>query len=165
MSNFIGCNYSSMFNSTTIEVTAWTSKYIPLFYRYICPYHPKPATNMSIPLQWILPTTCEVEHTSQWQIIHEAKLFHSGPVAHHMATQIWVNIGSDNGIFLTAPSHYLNQYRLNHQWGPLAFIHLKTISQEMLKISILDMSLKITDLRFQPHLTGTNDLKIPYLPI
>ena len=32
---------------------------------------------------------------------------------------------------LTAPSHYLNQCWLNHQWG----LHLKTISQGMLKIS------------------------------
>ena len=32
------------------------------------------------------------------------------------------------------------------------------ISQEMPKISILDTSLKITDLRLQPHLPGANEL-------
>ena len=32
------------------------------------------------------------------------------------------------------------------------------ISQEMFKISILDTSLKITDVRFQPHLPGANEL-------
>ena len=36
------------------------------------------------------------------------------------------------------------------------------ISQEMLKISILDTSLKITDLRLQPQLPGTNEL-MPFL--
>ena len=37
-------------------------------------------------------------------------------------------------------------------------IHLG-ISHEMLKISILGVSLKITDLGWQPHLTEANDLK------
>ena len=37
-------------------------------------------------------------------------------------------------------------------------IHLKAISLEMLKISILDMSLKITYLRLQPHLPRANEL-------
>ena len=27
----------------------------------------------------------------------------------HMVTEIWVHIGSGNGLFLTTPSHYLNQ--------------------------------------------------------
>ena len=37
-------------------------------------------------------------------------------------------------------------------------IHLRAISHEMLKISILDVSLKITNLRLQPHFPGTNEL-------
>ena len=37
-------------------------------------------------------------------------------------------------------------------------IHTGAISQEMLKITIHDMSLKITDLRWQPHLLGANEL-------
>ena len=40
----------------------------------------------------------------------------------------------------------------NHQWGVVA------ISREMLKISVLEMSLKITNLRLQPHLLGSNKL-------
>ena len=37
-------------------------------------------------------------------------------------------------------------------------IHMRTISQEMLMISTLDMSLKIDHLRLQPHLLGANEL-------
>ena len=38
-------------------------------------------------------------------------------------------------------------------------IYLKAISQEMLKISILDMSLSNNNLRLQPYLPGANELK------
>ena len=38
-------------------------------------------------------------------------------------------------------------------------IHLMTISQEMLKISILDMSLKITSWGINVDLPGANELK------
>ena len=37
-------------------------------------------------------------------------------------------------------------------------IHLKAISQEMIKISILEMSLQITNLRSQLYLPGVNEL-------
>ena len=37
-------------------------------------------------------------------------------------------------------------------------IHLRAISEEILKISILNMSLNITNLKLQPHLPGTNEL-------
>ena len=58
---------------------------------------------------------------------------------------------------LTTPSHYLNQYRLIiSDWG----IHLWVISWQMLKISIFDMCLKITNFRLQPHLPGANVLNI-----
>ena len=36
---------------------------------------------------------------------------------------------------------------------------ISSISQEMLKIYILDKSLTITSLRLQPHLPGPNELK------
>ena len=39
-------------------------------------------------------------------------------------------------------------------------IHLRAISHEMLKISSLDVSLKITNLRLHPHLPGTNELSL-----
>ena len=37
-------------------------------------------------------------------------------------------------------------------------IHLIAISQEMLKIFVVDMNLKMADLRLQPHLQGANYL-------
>ena len=37
-------------------------------------------------------------------------------------------------------------------------IHLKVISQKMLKISVLHMSLKITNLKLQQHLPQANEL-------
>ena len=40
-------------------------------------------------------------------------------------------------------------------------IHLGTISQEMLEISILDVSLKIVIVRLQLHLPGANELMVP----
>ena len=46
----------------------------------------------------------------------------------------------------------------NHKWG-LYFLgfHLRKISQEMTKISIIDMSFNITNLRSQLHLSGANE--------
>ena len=43
--------------------------------------------------------------------------------------------------------------------------YLGAISQEMIKISILDMSLKITHLRLQPYLTANalNELNLLHL--
>ena len=41
-------------------------------------------------------------------------------------------------------------------------IHLKAISQEMLKISVFDMSLKMSNLRLQPHLPGANELTMEF---
>ena len=37
-------------------------------------------------------------------------------------------------------------------------IHLRAISHEILKRSILDMSLKINNLRLHPYLSGANEL-------
>ena len=36
-------------------------------------------------------------------------------------------------------------------------IHLRLITDEMLKISLLDVSLKIIDLKLQPHLPGASE--------
>ena len=57
---------------------------------------------------------------------------------------------------LKVPSHYLNQYWLIIKG--VCGIHLSTISQEMLKILILEYSLKITQSKLQPHLPGANEL-------
>ena len=59
---------------------------------------------------------------------------------------------------LMAPSHCLNQCWLIIN-VILWYLHLRAMSQEMLLISILEMSLTITNLRSQPHLSGANELK------
>ena len=64
---------------------------------------------------------------------------------------------------LMAPSHYLNQCWLIIREVFLG-IHLRTISQEILKISILDMCLKITSLWLQLHLLKTNELRQSWDP-
>ena len=57
---------------------------------------------------------------------------------------------------LMAPSQYLNQFSLNI--NKVLWHSPSIISQEMLKISKLDMSLKITNLILQSHLPGANEL-------
>ena len=63
----------------------------------------------------------------------------------HMATQIWMPDG-------TKPLH--KPILTNHQWGLVAFTRI------MPKISVLDMSLKITHLISLPHLPGASELRI-----
>ena len=66
-----------------------------------------------------------------------------------MVTQNWVNIGSGNGLLpdVTKPLP-----------GPIISevcgIHLGALAQEMLEISILDMSLKISHLDYSHNSQG-----------
>ena len=46
----------------------------------------------------------------------------------------------------------------NQHWVWSCGIHMRVILQEMLKISIFDMRLKITNFRLQPPLPGANEL-------
>ena len=74
-------------------------------------------------------------------------------IQHHRALSTLVQVMS---CCLTAPSHYLNQYWLiisNVLW-----CSLMAISQISLKISILDVRLKITNSRSQPHLPVASGL-------
>ena len=57
---------------------------------------------------------------------------------------------------LMAPSHYLNQCWLII--SGVLWHSPEGYSYEMLKISTLDVSLKITNSRLHPHLPGTNEL-------
>ena len=56
---------------------------------------------------------------------------------------------------LTAPSHYLNQCWLNI--CQVLWHYLREISQEIFRISIPDIILKITNTRLWPHLPGANE--------
>ena len=64
----------------------------------------------------------------------------------------------------TGPTHFLSA----NVWGLVSFamsVHLRAVSeecQEMLKISILHISLKIINSKFQQHLPGANELKHIY---
>ena len=62
---------------------------------------------------------------------------------------MWVDIGSGKDITWT---------NVNPLSVTSCVIHFRVISQELLKISNLDMSLKITNLILQPHLLGANEL-------
>ena len=70
-----------------------------------------------------------------------------------MATQIWVNIGSANGLLPdgTWAKVDLSSVRSSE-------IHLGTISEEIPQPLITKMSLKITHLQFFSNLPGGNEL-------
>ena len=61
--------------------------------------------------------------------------------------------------FLMAPSHFLSQCSLIISELLWPSTEGDRVSQEILKISILDMNLKINNLRLQPHLPLANDLR------
>ena len=63
-----------------------------------------------------------------------------------------------------APNHYLNQCPLIISEVFRASTEGNTVSQELFKISILDMNLKIINLRLQPHLKGGSPILDVYRP-
>ena len=67
---------------------------------------------------------------------------------------IYANIGSGNGL-MPDDTKPLSEPMFTNCWG--WGCHQMEISQEVFKIYILDMSLKIDDLSLQPHLSGAND--------
>ena len=73
-----------------------------------------------------------------------------------MATEIWVNIGSGNGLVPT-----------NLGWSSVKSndIHIRAISHTMLQPSITKIRLKITYLKFHSNLPGANELNcVQYKP-
>ena len=63
-----------------------------------------------------------------------------------------------------APNHYLTQCPLIISEVFWASTEGNTVSQELFKISILDMNLKIINLRLQPHLKGGSPILDVYRP-
>ena len=61
---------------------------------------------------------------------------------------------------LTAPSHYLNWTKVDYSLVKSCGIRMREILQNMLKTSILDMNLKMYDLRLQTHLPWANEITI-----
>ena len=76
-----------------------------------------------------------------------------------MASEILVNIGSGNGLLLDGTKSLPEWTLIDHQ---SSLAHLRVISQDMLKISILDMSLKITNSRLQLYLPGATNFKFSW---
>ena len=76
-----------------------------------------------------------------------------------MATEIWVNIGSGNGLLPDGikplPEPMLTDYQSSD-------IHIRAISQEMLQSSITKIHLKITYLKFHSNFPGANKLILIY---
>ena len=67
-----------------------------------------------------------------------------------------INTGSGNGLMPDGITRTNADFSL--VWS--CDIHMRAISYEMLKISILDKSMRIINLRSQPHLPGANEFII-----
>ena len=68
----------------------------------------------------------------------------------------WSTLAQVMACCLTAPSHYLNQ-----RWliiSEVLWYWPVAISHEILKISVIDISLKMSSSRLQPHFPGVNEL-------
>ena len=73
-----------------------------------------------------------------------------------MATEIWVNIGSGNGLLPDGTKPLPEAMLTSHQWGPVAFIPgwcLFEYPRYQIKFC-----LKFTHLNSQPHLPGDSEL-------
>ena len=76
-----------------------------------------------------------------------------------MATEIWVNIGSGNGLLPDGTKPLPEQMLTYHQYVKSSGIHLRAILQEIPQPSVTEISLKITYLKFCSNLPGANELK------
>ena len=72
-----------------------------------------------------------------------------------MATEIWVNIGSGNGLLPDGTKPLPEPKLTDHQWSPVTFI----LGQDMPQPSITKICFKITCLKFHSNFPGANELK------
>ena len=75
-------------------------------------------------------------------------------------TEIWVNIGSGNGLLPDGTKPLPEPMLNDHQWSP-SDIHIRAISQEMPQPSVTKICLKITYLNLHLNFPGANELKLP----
>ena len=75
-----------------------------------------------------------------------------------MATEIWVNIGSGNGLLPDGTKPLPEPMLTDHQWSPVTFIIIMAISQEMPQPSTTKIHLKITHLKYHSNFPGANEL-------
>ena len=76
-----------------------------------------------------------------------------------MAKDIWVNIGSSNGL-LPDGTKPLSEPMLTDHHLKSSDIHSRTILQEMPQPSITKIRLKVTYLKFHSNFPGANELKL-----
>ena len=74
-----------------------------------------------------------------------------------MVTEIWINIGSGNGLLPDGTKPLPEPMLTDHQLSPVTFI-FREISQEMPQPSIAKICLKITYLNFHSNFPGVNEL-------
>ena len=77
----------------------------------------------------------------------------------HMATEIWVNMGSGNGLLPDGTKPLPEPMWTDHQWSLVAF-NIRAISQEMPQPLIIKIYLKITRLKFHSYFPGANELML-----
>ena len=74
-----------------------------------------------------------------------------------MVTEIWVNIGSGNGLLPDGTKPLPEPMSTDHHWSPND-INIRGISQELPQTTITKIHLKITYLTFHSYFPGANEL-------
>ena len=78
-----------------------------------------------------------------------------------MATEIWVNIDSGNGLLPDSSKPLPEPMSTDHQLKS-SDIHIRAISEGMSQPSITNVNLKITCLKFHSNLPGANELILEF---
>ena len=91
---------------------------------------------------WVIANTTTVVHLTRCGLV----------TLYTWATWLWVNIGLGIGLLPDVAKQLLELLLTNHQRGLVIFIWY----EGNFMLSVLDMSLKISSLRLQPHLPGAN---------
>ena len=76
----------------------------------------------------VLPAKSQNDLPTYWMLWRNKFLHHIK--WHHMATEIWVNIGSGNGLLPDGTKPLPEPMLTNHQWSPVSF-NIKAISLDM----------------------------------
>ena len=82
---------------------------------------------------------------------------------HHIATQIWVNIDSGNGLLPDGTKPLPEPILTSHEWGSMAFTW-EQFSQWLPKQLFGKMSLKIILSELLPYFPWTNELNASHHP-
>ena len=81
-----------------------------------------------------------------------------------MSTEIWINIGSGNGLLPDGTKPLPEPMLTDHQWSPATFI-LGQFHKRCLNHQLLKSVWKLHVLRFHSHFPGANELNSQITPI